>query len=149
MKVLRLLWNHFSRTVIHDRRGTWAMIGAAAIGGGLGLAGSFLGGGGDDQERETFMPKVDFLTPPAAQWRGAPSPEQYAEFPESEQARKMWFGKMEQWGGEPGYGAIGPDWGDIWEQSQQRVKDYYWGGPGGQPGLAGELGTNAHRPWRR
>ena len=122
-----------------------AMLISGGISGGLGLLGGFLGRGGGEEELQTFMPSVEFLQPPAAQWRGAPTPEQYAEFPEAEAARKTWFGKLQEWGGQPGYGAIAPDWGDIWEQAQKRVKQYYWGGPGGQPGVAGKVPASAAR----
>ncbi len=121
-----------------------AMIISSLIGAGGGILGGFLGGN-EEEELRTFMPKVDFLEPPAAKFRAAPTPEQYAEFPEAEKARKMMFGRLEEWGGQPGYGAIAPDWGDIWEQAQKRVKQYYWGGPGGQPGLAGKVTASAAR----
>lgn len=132
----------FKKSILSIEPAT-AMLLSGAISGGLGLLGGFLGG--DDEELQTFMPRTEFRTPPAAQWRGAPTPEQYAEFPESERARQMWMGRLQEWGAQPGYGAIAPDWGDIWEQAQQRVKQYYWGGPGGQPGLAGKVRASAAR----
>lgn len=149
MKFIRWLRNH-SRWVLNNKGqfdpGT-AILLSGLISGGAGLLGGFLGRGNDEDEDwfRTYMPQVEFLEPPAAQWRGAPTPEQYAEFPEAEKARQTWFGKLQEWGGMPGYGAIAPDWGDIWEQAQKRVKEYYWGGPGGQPGLASKVKASAAR----
>lgn len=127
---------------ILNNRGQMEWLIPTLINVGADVAGSFFGG---DDEPETYMPKVEFLEAPAAKWRGAPKPEQYAEFPEAEQARKTWFGKLQEWGKEPGYGAISPDWDDIWQRAQSKVSQYYWGGPGGQPGLAGKVRGSAAR----
>ncbi len=124
--------------------GSWGLIVAATIATGGGLyAASQMGGGGD--ERQTFMPRTEFLKMPAPEFYPGPKPEQYAEFPEAEAARETWWGKLQEFGKEPGYGAISPDWGDIWEESQRKVKQYYWGGPGGEPGVAGKVRASAAR----
>jgi len=125
-----------------------AMIISSLIGAGAGIGGGLLaakGRGGDQQEMQTFMPKTEFLKMPAPEFYPGPKPEQYAEFPEAEAARQTWWGKLQEWGAEPGYGAIAPDWGDIWEESQRKVKQYYWGGPGGEPGIAGKVRASAAR----
>lgn len=51
------------------------------------------------------------------------------EYPHSQDARDLWWGKLQKWGDDPNYGAIAPDWNDIWEQTQQKVRQYYNGGP--------------------
>ena len=67
------------------------------------------------------------------------------EFAETAGARGSWFDKLTQWGQQPGYGAIAPNWGDIWDTAQKRIKQYYWGGPGGQPGIADKVRASAAR----
>ena len=67
---------------------------------------------------------------------------QLPEYGESEAGRGMWWDKLQEWGGQPGYGAISPDWGDIWEQAQQRVKDYY-SGTATQPGFMSKIEASA------
>jgi len=54
---------------------------------------------------------------------------QLPEYPESEEARGSWWDKLQQWGEDPNYGAISPDWDNIWETVQRQVKQYYSGGP--------------------
>ncbi len=69
--------------------------------------------------------------------------ELYPEYQESEGARKKLSRRLEEWGGQPGYGAISPDWADIWERTQRRVKQYYWGSAMGDKGLAGKVKSSA------
>lgn len=54
---------------------------------------------------------------------------QNPEFPHSQDARDLWWGKLQDWGKDPNYGAISPDWDNIWSTVQNRVKQYYEGGP--------------------
>lgn len=54
---------------------------------------------------------------------------QYPEYPEAEGARETWWSKLQEWGKDPNYGAISPDWDNIWETVQRQVKEYYSGGP--------------------
>lgn len=51
------------------------------------------------------------------------------EYPEAEQSREKWWETLQQWGDDPNYGAISPDWNNIWETVQRQVKEYYSGGP--------------------
>jgi len=64
------------------------------------------------------------------------------EFPETEAARGEWWNRLQQFGGEPGYGAIAPDWADIWENAQRKVRQYFWGSPT-DPGIIGKVRASA------
>ena len=97
----------------------------AAIGGGSALLGGLFGGKDDEEDQ-----------PP--QFIRAP------EYEEAEGARGKWWEQLQQWGEDPNYGAISPDWADIWQTAQQKVKQYFWGGPT-QPGLAGKVKASAAR----
>ena len=105
------------------RKGTW-MITAAVVGGGLGILGSQMG------RRDFEQPEIQV--------------KKLEEFPESEQARKDIAGRLQEWGDLPGYGAIEPDWGDIWERAKGKVSRFYWGGVG-DTGLAGKVKASAAR----
>lgn len=40
---------------------------------------------------------------------------------------QTWATQLQQMAGEPDYGAIQPDWSDIWNQTQQQVQNYFTG----------------------
>ena len=106
-------------------------IGTAVLGG-AGIA-SWFGGKKKDEDDED---------------KGSPEqvPVKFHKAPEHEEAvgaRQDWWSKLQEWGQDPNYGAISPDWGSIWQQASDRVKQHYWGGPGGQPGLAGKVKSSA------
>lgn len=85
---------------------TAAILGGAALGaGGAALSAS----GGRDKVQN------DWLANP--------------EYPHSQDARDLWWQKLQDWGKDPNYGAITPDWDNIWNTVQNRVKQYYEGGP--------------------
>jgi hypothetical protein len=69
---------------------------------------------------------------------------QYPEFPEADAARQDWWSRLQQWGSDPNYGAITPDWADIWSNAQDKVRQYYWGSPT-QMGLSGKVKASAAR----
>lgn len=54
---------------------------------------------------------------------------------EASGAQAEWWKRLQEWGspginGEaPTYGGISPDWGNIWDMAQRRIKEYYQGGP--------------------
>lgn len=52
---------------------------------------------------------------------------QNPEYANSQAARDTWWQKLQDWGNDPNYGAIAPDWADIWQQTQQQVKQYFEG----------------------
>jgi len=54
---------------------------------------------------------------------------QNPEFEEAKEARGKWWETLQKWGEDPNYGAISPDWSNIWETVQRQVKEYYGGGP--------------------
>ncbi len=66
------------------------------------------------------------------------------EYAESDQARKDIFAKLQQFGADPNYGAVTPDWENIWSTAQNRVKQYFWGSPT-DPGVAGKIKSSAAR----
>ena len=70
--------------------------------------------------------------------------EQQPDYKESEGARVKWWDLLQQFGGEEGYGAISPDWGDIWENAQKKVQQYFWGSPT-DPGLKGKMDASLAR----
>lgn len=49
------------------------------------------------------------------------------EYANSQEARDTWWSKLQDWGNDPNYGAIAPDWNDIWQQTQSQVKNYFEG----------------------
>ena len=102
---------------------------AAAIGGtalvGSSAIGAF-GGGGDD----SISKDISYKELPG--------------YPEADVARGEIAGKLKEWGTLPGYGAISPEWGDIWERAKGKVGRYYWGEPG-ETGLAGKVRAGAAR----
>lgn len=54
---------------------------------------------------------------------------QNPEYEEAEGARSSWWDTLQKWAEDPNYGAITPDWDNIWETVQRQVKEYYSGGP--------------------
>jgi len=100
-----------------------AMISAGAQLGGS-LINAFGGGGDDDQPYQQIT--------------------QLPEYPESEKARQDWASKLTQWGEDPYYGAIQQDWGSIWENAQNKVRQYFWGGAADE-GIAGKIKSSVAR----
>lgn len=82
-------------------------LGGAALAGGAGIA----------QAARGNRDKVDnqFLMNP--------------EYAENTGARELWWKRLQEWGNDPNYGAISPDWSNIWENVQNKVRQYYEGGP--------------------
>lgn len=69
---------------------------------------------------------------------------QNPEYPHSQDARDLWWNKLQTWGNDPNYGAISPDWDNIWNTVQNRVKQYYEGGPL-NPGVKDRLRSSLAR----
>lgn len=70
--------------------------------------------------------------------------EQINYTPEAQQAQKTWSEKLQSWGSDPNYGAISPEWDDIWDLASKKINQYYWGGVG-DTGLAGKVKASAAR----
>ena len=71
----------------------------------------------------------------------------YKELPgyaEADAARGEWWNRLQKWGKQPGYGAISPEWEDIWNLAKKKLTQYYWGGPM-DTGLAGKIKASAAR----
>lgn len=64
--------------------------------------------------------------------------------PEALGAQKDWWKKLQEWGNQPEYGAISPDWQNIWDLASKKINQYYWGGVG-DTGLAGKVKASAAR----
>lgn len=67
------------------------------------------------------------------------------EYPEAERARETLGTRLGEWGEEPSYGAISPDWADIWERAQKKVGTWLYGRPGMPGALATATGGAAGR----
>lgn len=66
------------------------------------------------------------------------------EYPHSQDSRDLWWQKLQDWGKDPNYGAIAPDWNDIWHQTQQKVKGYY-NGTAMAPGVQDRVNSSLAR----
>ena len=53
----------------------------------------------------------------------------------------LWANQLSQMAGEPDYGAIQPDWNDIWNQTQQQVQNYF-SGTATQPGVNDQISAS-------
>lgn len=105
-----------------------SFVSAALIAGGLGAAGTVAGAaisasGGPAKVTPTFTPGP--------------------LFPTGQAATNDWWNTLQQWQNDPSgnYGAIAPDWNDIWNQTQQQVKNYYEGSAL-QPGVQSQIDSS-------
>jgi hypothetical protein len=64
--------------------------------------------------------------------------------PEAQAAQKTWWEKLQSWGSDANYGAISPDWNDIWDLASKKISQYYWGDVG-TTGAAGKVKASAAR----
>lgn len=118
IKVINYLWGNFKRKM-KSERGFWAAVGA--------LVSAYL-----SYKAASAKKKNDY------------SYEQLPGYGESDMARKEAWNKVQQWGGQEGYGAIPMNWDEIWNQAKDKVSRYYWGGVN-DPGLAGKIRASAAR----
>ena len=84
-------------------------------------------GGGDNGDRQTVTENRFEMAP---------------EFPEAAGARATWADTLSRWGSQPGYGAIQPNWNDIWENARGKVQRYFNGGPEG-PGVNAKIASRS------
>lgn len=120
--MLNRLIDHFKRRVINDNKG---FIGSL-ISAGAGLFGAKKA---RDQAKKNYAER-GFDTAP--------------EYPEAEGSRKLLYERLQDFGGQPGYGAIAPDWADIWQSAKRKVNQYYWGSPT-SPGVMSKVKASAAR----
>lgn len=69
---------------------------------------------------------------------------QNPEYPHSQDARDAWWNKLNTWKDDPNYGAVTPDWSNIWDTVQRQVGQYYNGGPL-TPGLQDKVSSSLAR----
>ena len=67
-----------------------------------------------------------------------------SDYPETDWARGNWMDTLKKWQNEPGYGAISPNWGDIWENAKGKITQYY-GGSATSPGVADKIRASLAR----
>ena len=109
-----------------------ATLGAGAVAG-TGAATNWFGLGGDDEMSQWDMWEREF--------EERKKPATFLRAPEYEEA----VGARGKWWEELQGGYLPEDWGDIWEQAKKKYSQYYWGGPGGQPGVAAKVKASAAR----
>jgi hypothetical protein len=73
-----------------------------------------------------------------ARWDQAP------EYPEAKGARQLWWKTLQGYNPENMYGAISPDWADIFDRTQKKIHQTYWGSPTSS-GVAGKIKSSAAR----
>ncbi len=69
---------------------------------------------------------------------------QNPEYPHSQDARDLWWSKLQDWGKDPNYGSVSPDWENIWNTVQRQVKQHYEGGPL-EPGVQDKVSSSLAR----
>jgi hypothetical protein len=138
--MFKKIWGHFSRRVICDNRGIWPALaflgnpafwqGVAAVGSAAGGIGSLFGGGDGDSGDINLEDLLVY--------------KQLPDYPEATGARETWWNKLQEWGKQPDYGAISPEWDKIWDLAKNKLTQYYWGGTM-DTGLAGKIKASAAR----
>ena len=66
---------------------------------------------------------------------------QYKQLPDYETstgAREKWWETIQGYNAENNYGAMSPDWADVWDRAKTKVKNYYWG-TATSPGLINKV----------
>lgn len=125
MRILKSLINHFVKSVVNDKRGIEPITLAALIGGGSSILGGFLGG----RKKGTTT---------------TPEPVQLPEFPEAAGARGTVSELLKKFGQMPGFGAISPNFADIFENARSKVRSFF-GGSAVDPGVNARLKANLAR----
>lgn len=70
---------------------------------------------------------------------------QAPDYAESEAARGNWWKTLQDWGSSGSFGAVMPNFEDVYKNAAKRVSQYYWGGPSGQTGLMDKIRAGAAR----
>ena len=120
----------------------YAMAGYAMLAAilGSGASSNWWGMGGDEEaeSQQEMWDKEQQLREQPAQFREAP------RFPETDEARGMWGGKLKAWGEDPNYGGIPLNWDEIWKKAKTRLDQTFYGGATG-PGIADKMKASAAR----
>lgn len=93
------------------------------ISAGSGLLGGLFGGSKGSSQTTTSTPTFT----------------QLPDYQEATGARESLYGKLNEFGNIPGYGAITPDFQQLFESARKKISDYYRGGAEGDGGLLGQL----------
>lgn len=136
MKFLNFLVNHFINTIT-NQKGSWVAVaigGSAVVGGTVAYMGQEKGA----KSREEALAWQQEMAGKDPEFFRAP------EYAETAGARASWWDKMQEWGKDPDYGAIAPNWEDIWSQASKKVSDYWQGTPT-TPGVMDRVKASAAR----
>lgn len=126
--MLKYVIDHFKRRVLKDNRGFLQFL-APLLPSIIGAGASLLGGKEDEGEKVSTPTNIF---------------QQLPGYAESDAARGEWWKKLQEFGDQPGYGAIAPNWADVWSMAQQRVHDYFRG-TATQPGALQRVKASAAR----
>jgi len=66
------------------------------------------------------------------------------EYEEANKARGEWLKRLMDFGGEESFGAIGPNWDEIWEQARGKIRGF-WGGTATTTGAIDKIKSEAAR----
>ena len=121
------------------------------IGTGVSALGGFFGGDDDPQTSSSSSSSTGTTTKGAEQFDKTEQLirdlafKEAPEFGEAKGAREEWWETLQKWGAMPGFGAISPDFDQIWETAKSRVDQAFFGTPGGDTGAAGRVKASAAR----
>ncbi|MFA6067522.1 MAG: hypothetical protein WC810_02975 [Janthinobacterium sp.] len=123
-----------------------ALAGGTALGIGGGIVSSSIK---DSQAKDEFGRQQEFADKQYADqmagWKNnKPQFYETPRFAETDKAREAWSNTLQDWGSKPGYGAIQPDWNNIWNTAQKKVQQYFWGSATG-PGIVDKLRASTAR----
>jgi hypothetical protein len=119
--MFKYLYSHFMKQMKNER-GTWAATAVAVVGAGASIYSA--------NQQKKGAKDSSFDT--------------YPEYPEAVSAREKWWNEISGYDSSNGYGAIQPNWDDIWNKAKSRISQYYWGSPTA-PGAMSRLGASAAR----
>ena len=70
--------------------------------------------------------------------------DQMMNWQRSQPEYQAYQGELDEMGEDPNYGAIQPDWGEIWDDYSSKISQTYWGSPT-DPGIAGKMRASVAR----
>jgi hypothetical protein len=123
--------NRFYEIESIDKRYTWVAIGAAVIGAAGSIGRAYI-------SSESAKNAAEEYETPQATFNKSP------EYPEAVGAREDWWQTLQDWQKSGTYGAVMPNYEDVYKNAENRINQYYWGGPSGG-GLIDKLRASAAR----